>query len=202
MNLEQHLIKKCQTLDRDRIHVIYFSYHSNFRNFYHSPLLLGTKILGWIKGRESTDHICHISRFNYDEEKGIYRPKIFEANTKRGMEENDFIQRLKDFDGRLYIQTLGKVDKKLARGFENDYRGVPYEKDSALFAGIDIPILDRVFSKGRGRGFCSWLEAIFLTQQGYKIKAESGNPSELTPEDIKNENLAPTILFYDSNEIY
>tara|TARA_R110000868_G_scaffold401156_1_gene676479 strand:- start:202 stop:810 length:609 start_codon:yes stop_codon:yes gene_type:complete len=202
MNLEQHLINKCQKLDRERIHIVYLSYHSNFHNFYQAPLLLGTKILGWLKGREATDHICHISRFNYDEAKGIYRPKIFEANTKRGMEENDLIQRLKDFDGKLYIQTLGRVDKKLARDFENDYKGIAYEKDSALFAGVDIPFLDKIFSKGKGRGFCSWLEAKFLLQQGYKIKAENGNPSELTPEDIRNENLAPTNLFYNSNEIY
>jgi hypothetical protein len=195
ITLEDRLIKECQKLDRDKIHLLYWIYDFSFHNIYHSPLLLGTKILGVLKGKQAVDHVCHISRFNYDEEKKCYRPKIFEASVDLGMVENDLIERLKYFRGALIIETLGKVDKEEARKFEKRYRGLPYSKKGALFSGLDIKLLDKIVGKD-GERFCSWLEAKFLLSQNYKIEAEGGNPSELTPMDLFNEDFARKRIFY------
>tara|TARA_R110000751_G_scaffold299695_4_gene411051 strand:- start:1194 stop:1814 length:621 start_codon:yes stop_codon:yes gene_type:complete len=184
-------------LDRDKIHVLYFSYYLNWYNFYHSPLLLTTKILSWITRKPYIDHIAHISRFVFDKEFNRYNPKIFEATIDRGMEQNDLISKLKRMQGICYIETVGYVNKGKARNFEASYNGVPYRKKLAAMSGIDIIFKPSKASDKNNGGFCSWLESLFLIDQGIDLShIEKGNPLEMTPADIYSSNLgSKTILF-------
>jgi len=85
INKRKRIIEAVNNLDRNKIHVLYFQYYLNWHNFYHSPLLLGAKILSLITGKPCIDHVCHISRFDYDRSKRRYNAKIFEATASKGM---------------------------------------------------------------------------------------------------------------------
>jgi hypothetical protein len=190
---------KVNKLDRDKIHLLFFEYHLSLRNLYHSPLLfISTKPFAFITDTKPIDHVCHISRFDLDDtikkfkKKDVYNAKIFEANVKRGMEENWLTDRLKNIDGKVYIATLDKVDKKKAWEFEQKYKGQPYSKNGALFAGLDLPFL----RPSNGSHFCSWLVGKFLSDQGYF----EGNTSELVPYDLFYNFLGRTKLFFDSKD--
>jgi len=178
--------KKIKALDKNRIHILYFSYYFNWHNLYKSPLLIATKLLNFITRKPSIDHVAHISRFIYDSEKEHWTAKVFEATTERGMEQNDLFDKLKVFQGTCYIETLSvNVDRNEARLFENRYTGVPYSKKMAIDSGIDLDFIGDLSETKTDGGFCSWLEALFLINQGVDIsKIEEGNPSEITPTDL------------------
>ena len=191
------LKNRVNSLNREEIHLLFFEYHFSWKNVYHSPLLfITTKPLNFFTKNKSIDHVAHISRFDLDDQikkyQGleVYNAKIFEANIKRGVEENWLVDRLKNVDGRVYIATIGKVDKEKAREFEKKYIGQPYSKNAALFAGVDLPFLP----ESKREGFCSWLVGEFLKDQGYY----EGNSSELTPADLYNYFYSRTRLFFDS----
>jgi len=182
---------KILSLDKNKIHILYFSYYLNLHNVYHSPLLLTTKILNFLKRDKQIDHICHISRFVFDEESNFYEPKIFEANTLRGMEQNDLIDRLQAFQGICYIETIDKeVDKVAAKEFEKEFYGVQYSKFNAALSGLD-GFFNRIKPKNNG-GFCSWLVALFLKTQNIDL----GNEKELTPVNIFNKKLGNLCILY------
>lgn len=189
-----------KNLEKDRIHLLFFSYRLNWHNFYKNPLILTTKGLAFFTRTPAIDHVCHISRFYFD---GVNNgAKIFEANMERGMEQNDLYEKLKQIDGTCYIQTLKKVDKIKAKGFEEKYLGVPYSEIKAGLSGIDGwvgKILNKIFKKQRnGKGqFCSSLVSLFLIDQGYLIK---DNPIEITPSDMFKMNLRnkPKKILYKS----
>lgn len=173
------------SLDKNKIHILYFSYNLNFKNIYHNPLLLTTKLLNFFSGKPSIDHVNHICRFIFDEETNNWIAKVFEATMERGMEQNDLFDKLKSFKGTCYIETLDKVvDKTKAKVFENFYTGIPYSKKLAAMSGIDIEKIDKIKVKNDG-GFCSWLESLFLIDQGINLaKVQKGNPLEITPTDL------------------
>lgn len=185
-------------LDKNKIHIIYLSYYCNFHNIYRNPLLLGTKLLNFFSGKPSIDHITHISRFIFDEEANNWICKVFEATMARGMEENDLFEKLKNFQGVCYLETLNKdVDKKKAKEFEKKYTGVPYSKKLAILSGVDIDEVDSVMQPKNNGGFCSWLEALFLMDQGYNLSfIEKGNPLEMTPTDIFLAGLGTKQILY------
>jgi hypothetical protein len=124
-----------------------------------------------------------------------YDPKIFEATLERGMEENDLFDRLKTLSGVCYIETIDiKVDKKLAREFEDQYTGVPYSKILAGLSGIKKQV--KITTNG---GFCSWLDASFYIKIGINIsKIRGGNPLKITPTDIFNAELGNKRILYKS----
>jgi len=192
--------KQLRELEKNRIHLLYFSYRLNWRNFYKSPLILATKGLAFFTRTPAIDHVCHISRFYFD---GVNTgAKIFEAKMERGMEQNDLYEKLKQIDGTCYIQTLRKVDKIKAKNFEKKYLGVPYSEVKAGLSGIDGwvgKILDKIFKKQRNDSgqFCSSLVSLFLADQGYFIK---DNPIEITPSDVFKMKLTnkPKNIFYKS----
>ena len=196
---EQRIIKAINKLDRDRIHVLYFKYDLSFYNLYHNPLVLGTKLLSIFTRKPAIDHIGHISRFEYDRSKKHYRASIFEASLENGMTENDLVSRLRSMRGEVIIETLGRVDKEKARKFEDDYRGVAYSTSGALFSGLDVIFLDKSKKKMEG-GFCSWLEVLFLEDQGYPIRLEGGNAAEVTPSDLYCLNIGKKRSFFKYNE--
>ena len=200
ISLRIDLQNKIDKLDRNKIHILYFSYYPSFYNFYHSPLLVTTKLLNKFNGDESIDHVCHISRFTYDRSKRRYIAKIFEANTKRGMEENFLYDRLKNFKGVCYIETIDKnVDKKLAKQFKNKHFAIIYSKLSAALSGIDISFIDKMLRKDKPKGgFCSWLLSKFLINQNIDIShIEYGNAKEITPVDLFNANLGKLDILYE-----
>lgn len=199
-------------LDRDKIHVLYFSYDLNWHNLYHTPLLLATKLLSlynevkyfckrtpeeervyWI------DHVAHISRFVYDPETGKYSARLFEATLDEGMEENDLFDKLKRMRGTCYIETLSVVDKTKAREFEQEFTGVPYSKMLAFKSGLNARSLEHLlYAKSTG-GFCSWLETLFLTLQGIDLyKKISKVALKIVPSDIFNAGLGTKRILYKS----
>lgn len=190
------IIKDCiKELDRDKLHILYFSSYFNFHNFYKAPLSFVVKGYNFFTGKEPIEHIAHISRFVFDEEMNEYDPKIFEATLERGMEENDLFDILKIIQGTCYIETIDiKVDKKLAREFEDQYTSVPYSKVLAGLSGIEKQI--KITTNG---GFCSWLESLFLQKINIDIsKIRGGNPLKITPADIFNAELGNKRILYKS----
>ena len=189
MNKRQKTLKRIKaiidivdSLESSKIHELYWDYDVNLHNLRHNTLILATKGLGLINRRKAIDHCCHISRFYKDV---TQKAKVFEATVKDGMIENDLIEKLKIFQGKVYIRTLRKdVNKERARRFEYKYRGIIYLKKGALFAGLDIPIVDRIFKNTTSGGFCSWLMTKFLKNQDIKIKLNNGNAKETTPADL------------------
>lgn len=209
INNVSDLQSKINALDKDGFHIFYFSYHTNWHNIYHSPLMMAIKTAYWIK-REVLfrkglikerypliDHICQSSRFVFDEETGNQILKLFEASFDRGMETNDAIDRFKKIDATIYIETLGKVDKAKARLFEKEYYGVAYDKLGAAMSEID-GVFDKIKRKPKG-GLCSWLLSTSAISQGNNLDhIEKGNPREMTPIDIWLGNLGIKELFYKS----
>lgn len=195
---KQQIQNAIDKLDRNKIHILYFSYYFNFHNIYRNPLLLTTKILNFFSGKPSIDHVNHICRFIFDDETNSWIAKVFEATMDRGMEQNDLFDKLKTFQGICYIETLDKnVDKKKAKEFENLYTGVPYSKKLAAMSGIDIKEVDKVIQPKSDGGFCSWLEALFLIDQGIDLsKIQKGNPLEITPTDLFLADLGEKKVLY------
>ena len=183
-----NLIKEFKKLDRNKIHILYFDYKLNFYNLYHNTALLATKALSWVTFSKDIDHVCHISRFNYDRSKKIWSPKVFEAQVNSGMIENDLFHKLYNFKGTCYIETLKNTNKNKAKLFEEKYSGISYSKTAAFLSGFDIGKSSRKASKNGG--FCSWLVALFLIDQGYKLRREEGNALEMTPTDIWKEKIS------------
>lgn len=206
---KERILEAFRKLDRDKIYILYFSYYFNWHNFYHSPLLIFTKLLSLITKKAAIDHVCHISRFNYDRSRRCFIPKIFEATIELGMDENDLESKLETMQGRVWIEELGDVNKTLAKEFEKEYRGIPYSIKLAKNSGIDLT--DKIDSKPKQGGFCSWLVASFLLKQSENSKqkimkgvfkklmsVENGNPFEMTPVDIYCADMANKELFFDS----
>lgn len=186
-------------LDKNKIHVLYFSYYFNWHNFYHNVLLITTKLLNLITGKPSIDHVTHICRFIFDNEEITYSAKIFEATMERGMEQNDLFDKLKSFQGICYIETLDiNVDKAKAKEFELTYTGIPYNKMLAAWSGIDINLLDKAVKAPKTNGgFCSWLESLFLIDQGIDLSdVQKGDALEITPSDIFLKELGKKKIFY------
>lgn len=180
-------------LDRNKIHILYFKNYFNLSNCYKYPLFIFVKAYNLFAGKPQIDHVAHISRFVYDEENDFYEPRLFEATLRNGMEENDLFTKLKNLEGVCWIETLNvKADKVKAKAFENKYLGIPYSKELAAFSGFK-----RTF-KSNG-GFCSWLESLFLSDQGIDIsKIKAGNPLKITPADLFNANLGAKSILYQS----
>ena len=186
------------SLDKDKIHILYFKKDLSLRNIYHNPLLLIIRIYNCFSQRIKVDHVAHISRFIWNQEDNKFEAKIFEATIERGMEQNDLIDKIKNYHGTVLIETLNKkVCKKKAKLFEIKYTGVSYSKLGALLSDFD-GIFDKLKIKDNG-GFCSWLEAIFLMTQGISIDhIQKGNPREITPTDLYNADFEIKRILYKS----
>jgi len=66
-----------------------------------------------------------------------------------------------------------------------------------MFSGLDSKLFTSKNNFSKEASFCSWLEVLFLQDQGYDFsKVENGNPFEITPADIFLLNLGETKLFY------
>lgn len=174
--MNQLLQDKVNNLDKDYIHLLHFQYYINWHNIYHSPLLMLGKLSAKLNKQPTIDHTAHISRFITDGENQI--AKIFEGNYYRGMEENELTQRLKVIQARVWIETLGKVDKETAKIFEKKHLGIPYDKWAAGRAGQDFKFIEKLFKflskifpkvrlfNGKPKGlYCTWLTGRFLTTQ-------------------------------------
>lgn len=195
------LQEKINDLPKDRYHQLFFDY-SLRKNWLKKPFLLIFKLFFKIQNKPAIDHCCHISRFVYDNKSGNWYARVFEATLHGGMEENDLYDKLKHFKGKIYIRTLGKVDKEKAKEFEKKYTGQPYDTLRAGLAGLDIDFIDKYLNlEEKKSGFCSWLEALFMENQGYNIKnIEKGIALEITPTDLFQANFSsyPIKLFYNS----
>lgn len=201
--MSKELQEKINSLDKNRYHQLFFDY-SLRKNWLKKPFLLIFKLFFKIQNKPAIDHCCHISRFVYDNKSGNWYARVFEATLHGGMEENDLYDKLKHFKGKIYIRTLKKVDKAKAKEFENEYIGKPYSTFLAGLSGFDVKFLDKYFKLEDNQakaGFCSWLEALFLKNQGYDIEhIEKGNVLEITPTDLYLANIDdyPVKLFYKS----
>lgn len=196
---QAQLKKHINSLNKEKIYIIYFNYNLSFKNIWHSPLLLTTKLLSFITRKPYIDHVCHISRFIWDDYEQKYIAKIFEASIDRGMEQNDLFDKVKNIKGKSYIEELDViVNKEKAKLFELRYYGVPYSKELAALSGIDLKIFDKLYKTKASGGFCSWLVANFLEDQGVKLNIENGNPFEMTPSDIYSLNLGKKTILYES----
>lgn len=194
------LQKKINDLDKSTYYQLFFDY-SLSKNWLKKPFLLIFKLFFKIQNKPAIDHVCHISRFIPDGKNWI--AKVFEATLHGGMEENDLFDKLKHFEGKVYLRTLGKVDKIKAKEFEKKYMGLPYDTLRAGLAGLDIDFIDKYLNlEEKKSGFCSWLEALFMENQGYNIKnIEKGVALEITPTDLFQAQFSsypPIKLFYNS----
>ena len=194
------LQQKINKLDKNKIHLLFFEY-SMKENWLSKPFLPIIKLFFKLQNKPTIDHVCHISRFIYDNETGNWIARIFETTLSGGrVEENDLFERLKNFKGKIYIQTLQNVNKIKAREFEKKYIGIPYSIILAGLSGIDFKFFNsKNKSNEQKASFCSSLEALFLIDQNYDLsKIENGNPSEITPNDIFLYNLGETEIFFKS----
>ena len=66
--------------------------------------------------KKDIDHVCHISRFVFDNEAGNFEAKVFEAGIERGMEENTLMDKLEHFKGKVYIEELKDADREIKNG--------------------------------------------------------------------------------------
>lgn len=180
-------------LDRDKIHLLYYCYDFSWKNFFHNPLFLTTKILGFITGKPAIEHVAHISRFVYDEEKKEFEVKTFEASFELGMHESNLRDKILAFDGTVYIETLGTVDKKIAKEFEIEYFGVKYSRRLAAMSALGKSVVNKFLKPRRNGGFCSWLECIFLQKQGYLSGCDA---FLMTPSDLFCKNLGEKKIIY------
>ena len=87
---------------------LYFKKDLSLRNIYHNPLLLIIRIYNFFSQRIKVDHVAHISRFIWNQEDNKFEAKIFEATIERGMEQNDLIDKIKNYHGTVLIETLNK----------------------------------------------------------------------------------------------
>lgn len=196
LKLKNDLKKKINQLDKNKIHIFYFKYYLNWHNFYKNPLLITTKLLSKWNGDKDIDHVGHISNFipNGDG----YLANIFEASVKRGMEENGLFDKVKKIQGEVYVETINKdINFEKHDEFKKRYFAVPYSKRLAAMSGIDWNLIDSVNKPKSSGGFCSWLTALYLLDQGVDINhIENGNPLEITPADLYHGNLGnKSILF-------
>jgi hypothetical protein len=115
------------------------------------------------------------------------------------MEENELFDRLKNFHGVCYIETLDNiVDKKKAKEFCRIFYGVPYSKLQAALSGLDIGVADFTLKVIPKTGlFCSWLTALFIISQGISLKTKTP-ANELTPSNIFNLKLGFKRTLYES----
>jgi hypothetical protein len=194
-------------LDKNKINILYFSYDLNFHNLYHSPLLIFGKIFNKLAGNKSIDHVTHISNFNFNFDTNLWDVWIQEACIDTGIRKTYLFDRLLVFQGTCYIETLNNVDRAKAKAFELKYSDNPYSKTKALFSALDIGLIDKIYNSlskilkrpDINTSFCSWLEALFLKDQGIDISTkENGNPDELTPADIFEMNLGKKSIFFKS----
>lgn len=181
MNKIEKINKIINSLNPDNIYELYFIYDICFYNIWHNTLFLTTKLLGLLNRRKGVEHCCHIGRFYKDGK--LQKAKVFEGVNEYGMIENDLNEKLKSFKGKVYIRALGKVDKKKAKEFELKYKGLPYSKNGALWAGLDFKLIDKIFKQEKGR-FCSWLLTKFLKDQGQKLSKKYQDENENTPADL------------------
>lgn len=199
INKQIELQKAINNLDKDKIHLLFFDY-SLKQNWLSKPFLIIFKLFFRIQGKPAIDHVCHISRFIYNNETGDWDANIFESTLHGGVQEVNLFDKLKDFKGKLFIKTLGNVDKVRAREFEKKYLNVAYSLILAGLSGLDLNFkyFDSVNNlKNTKGGFCSWLVSLFLINQDYDISTlEKGNPLEITPADLFSFNLGETKLFF------
>ena len=205
--------RRINELDEDRIHLFHFSYDFNLHNVRKSPLMIVTRLFDLVTGSRATieteakngeiekekrsiDHVCHISRFIKDGDDKI--AKIFEASLLNGMEQNDLRDKLENLRGcKVFIETLGKVDKEAARRFENQYLGIPYSKKAAAFAGIDIHWIQQLFDLNKTAGrFCSWLIVKFLRESQMMFVKTLSTAIEATPVDVWKAEIGIKKLYY------
>ena len=92
------------------------------------------------------------------------------------------------------IDPIGDLDKNKLAAFTKKYKNVAYSKIAAGFAGIDIKYFEK--KKFKYGGFCSWLVALCLIDQGYPPKAEQSNALEIIPSDLWHENKLNKKLLY------
>lgn len=202
--MSKELQDKINCLNKNKYHQLFFNY-SLKRNWIKKPFLLIYKLFFKIQNKPAIDHVCHISRFIYDNESGNWYARVFEATLHGGMEENDLYDKLKKFKGKVYIRTFDQVDRVKAKEFEKKYMGVPYSTFLAGLAGLDIDFIDKyilsIKEDDAKAGFCSWLEALFMENQGLNIRCiEKGNALEITPTDLFQTEFSsfPIELFYKS----
>jgi len=195
-NKQEKIQNKINELEKDRIHLLFFD-NSLQKSWLHKPFLIFSKLFFKIKNKPPIDHVCHISRFIYDNDTGNWLARVFESTLQSGTEENDLFDKLENFKGKVYIQTLKTVDRTRAKEFELKHRNIPYSIRLAMFSGLDSKLFTSKNNFSKEASFCSWLEVLFLQDQGYDFsKVENGNPFEITPADIFLLNLGETKLFY------
>lgn len=192
----QHLHTEINNLDQDKLHLLFY-----IRNFSLSPTLLLTRLVHKLNGDFPIDHVGWISRFVKDEATNNVIAKTFDA-LPSGLEENNLIDQIKNYNGRVIIATLDKVDKKKAELFRKDFLHLPYSHVHAALAGLDtkkIKVLENVLRENSLEKelvlenikyksdvlFCSFVVAIYLLDQGYStFNVENNKPFEMTPFNI------------------
>lgn len=191
-----HLHKEINNLDQDKLHLLFY-----INDFSFSPSFLITRLAHRINGDFPVDHVGWISRFIEDEQTGNVIAKTFEA-LPTGLEENNLIDKIKNYNGRVIIATLGKVDKKKARAFKKEFIHLPYSHIHAALSGLDTKKIKRLESILRNNKldkelvfenikfmpdimFCSFLAILMLLDQGYSsFGIENDKAFEMTPFNI------------------
>ena len=72
--------------DKDKIHLLFFDY-SLKQNWFSKPFLIIFKLFFRMQGKPAIDHVCHISRFIYNNETGDWNANIFESTLHGGVQE-------------------------------------------------------------------------------------------------------------------
>lgn len=180
-------------LNKDNLNIIFFNY--SLKKHWHSPLMLIIKLYYHLTGKPKIDHVCHISKFDGD------NIRVFEANLKKGMIENDLFERLEKFEGNVYLISLGqdkyftngvKIDKNICRQFENEFRGKKYDPIKAVGSAVDdIGWIKKITKRKKLKGaYCSYLVSELMIRLGYRsvkfLSKEVGGITNIAPYELFN----------------
>ena len=191
-----HLHKEINSLDQNKLHLLFY-----VQDFNLSPTFLLTRIVHKINGDFPIDHVGWISRFIPDTSTNNIIAKTFDA-LPSGLEENNLIDQIKNYKGRVFIATLGTVDKKKAKAFEKEFLHLPYSHVHAALSGLDtkkIKLLENILRDNSLDNelvlenvkyqsdvmFCSFVAILMLLDQGYEsFGIENDRTFEMTPFNI------------------
>ena len=186
------------SLDPKKLHLAFYIKDFSFKNCL-NPLFLLTRLVHKINGDYPIDHVGYIKKVYFSKNQNKNLALTIDALLS-GVEENDFIDFIKHYRGKVIIMTLPKFDQKIVDDFTKSVLGLPYGEISAGLAGIgskkaksfirevldleneeDLKDLDFKSEKI----FCSFKTAILLKKLGYDIKEKT---IDMTPLHVFQES--------------
>lgn len=214
----QSLQNTIEKLDKNKLHLCFY-----IKNFNINPLFLAQRFVYKINGDPAIDHVGFLNHFYFDESRQEWNARTIDATLKYGVVENNFIDFIEDYKGKVIIVTLPTCDYPRLREFSKIMEGLNYGRIAAALSAIDGDFVDKTtkkiynriseykdknkwlesFTYSKKSIFCSFKTALMLIDQGYDISfIEKGQPIEMTPVDvfkiaIELSDSKPQLVYYD-----